>query len=105
MGFYPWQLIYEALYVQGIIFAAPGFKILEYQLILFNITPMLLLTVLELDFSQVAKAYFKVCEKFGCHFLNQARAWFLKIEPVQIVCMCVCVCLCVCVCVRAPRGY
>ena len=33
-------------------------------------------------------------------FLNQARAWFLKIDPVQIVCMCVCVCLCV-----HPRGY
>ena len=35
-------------------------------------------------------------------FLNQvragrrpARAWFLKIDPVQIVCMHVCVCLCV----------
>ena len=37
--------------------------------------------------------------------LNQARAglrWFLKIDPVRIVCMCVC--LRVCVCVR-PRGY
>ena len=28
-----------------------------------------------------------------------ACAWFLKIDPMQIVCMCVC--LCVCVCVRA----
>ena len=39
-------------------------------------------------------------------FLNQARAslrlarvWFLKIDPVRIVCMCVCECVCVCVCV------
>ena len=33
--------------------------------------------------------------------LNQARAaraWFLKIDPVRIVCMCMCVCVCVCVC-------
>ena len=46
-------------------------------------------------------------------FLNQARAgrrparaWFLKIDPVRIVCMCMCVCVClrVCVCVR-PQGY
>ena len=38
--------------------------------------------------------------------LNQARAWFLKIDPVRIVSMRVrvCVCVCVCVCVRA-RGY
>ena len=42
-------------------------------------------------------------------FLNQARAscrpahaWFLKIDPVQIVGMCVHVCMCVCV--RA-QGY
>ena len=28
-----------------------------------------------------------------------ARAWFLKIDPVQIIRMYVCVCLCVCVCV------
>ena len=27
-------------------------------------------------------------------FLNQACAWFLKIDPVQIVSMCVCVCVC-----------
>ena len=27
-------------------------------------------------------------------FLNQARAWFLKIDPVQIVGMHVCVCVC-----------
>ena len=33
-----------------------------------------------------------------------ARAWFLKIDPVQIICMRVCVCVSVCVCVR-PRGY
>ena len=39
-------------------------------------------------------------------FLNQARTgcrpartWFLKIDPVRIVCMCMCVCVCVCVCV------
>ena len=48
------------------------------------------------------------------YFLNQAcaglwpaQAWFLKIDPVQIVsmrvCVCVCACVCVCVCVRA-RG-
>ena len=36
-------------------------------------------------------------------FLNQARAglrparaWFLKIDPVRIVCMRACVCVCVC---------
>ena len=29
-------------------------------------------------------------------FLNQARAWFLKIDPVRIVCMCVCLRVCVC---------
>ena len=33
-----------------------------------------------------------------------ARAWFLKINPVQIVCMSVCVCVCVCVCVSAPEA-
>ena len=33
-------------------------------------------------------------------FLNQARAWFLKVEPVRIVSMCVYVCVCV-----RPRGY
>ena len=26
-------------------------------------------------------------------FLNQARTWFLKIDPVQIIGMCVCVCV------------
>ena len=30
-------------------------------------------------------------------FLNQARAWFLKIDPVRIVGMRVHVCACVCV--------
>ena len=44
------------------------------------------------------------------NFLNQARAWFLKIEIVSMrVCVCVCVCvracvrvcLCACACVRA----
>ena len=36
--------------------------------------------------------------------LRPARAWFLKIDPVRIVCMCMCVCVCVfaCECVR-PR--
>ena len=34
--------------------------------------------------------------------LRPARAWFLKIDPVRIVCMCVCVCVCVSV---RPRGY
>ena len=33
-------------------------------------------------------------------FLNQARAWFLRIALL----VCVCVCVDVCVCVR-PRGY
>ena len=33
-------------------------------------------------------------------FLNQARAWFLKVDPVRIVSMCVCLHVCVCVCVR-----
>ena len=28
-------------------------------------------------------------------FLNQARAWFLKIDPVRIVSMRACVCVCV----------
>ena len=38
--------------------------------------------------------------------VSQSRAWFLKIDHVQIVgmcvcvCVCVCVCMCVCVCVR-----
>ena len=34
--------------------------------------------------------------------LWQARAWFLKIDPVQIVSMCVFGCVCVCVCVCPP---
>ena len=33
-------------------------------------------------------------------FLKQAHAWFLKIDPVQIVCMRACVCVCV-----HARGY
>ena len=36
-------------------------------------------------------------------FLNQARAWFLKITSVRMY-VCVSVCVCVCVCVR-PRGH
>ena len=36
------------------------------------------------------------------HFLNQARAWFLKIDPARIVRMCMCVFACVCV---RPRGH
>ena len=48
----------------------------------------------------------------GCSaFLNQvhagcrpAHAWFLKIDPVRIVCMCMCVFACVCVCVSAPEA-
>ena len=37
-------------------------------------------------------------------FLNQARAWFLKIDPVRTVGMCVCVCVRACVraCVCVP---
>ena len=38
-----------------------------------------------------------------CLFLNQAHAglwpariWFLKIDPVRIICMCMCVFACVC---------
>ena len=27
------------------------------------------------------------------YFLNQVRAWFLKIDPVRIVSMCACVCV------------
>ena len=45
------------------------------------------------------------------HFLNQARAglrpacaWFLKFDPVRIVCMCMCVFACVSVCVSAPEA-
>ena len=35
-------------------------------------------------------------------FLNQARAWFLKVVSVWTsVCVCVCMCVCVRVCVRA----
>ena len=30
----------------------------------------------------------------ACAGLWPARTWFLKIEPVRIVCMCVCVCVC-----------
>ena len=33
-------------------------------------------------------------------WLNQAHAWFLKIDPVRIVGMRVHVCACVCVCPR-----
>ena len=50
-----------------------------------------------------------ICERRS--LLNQARvarAWFLKIDPMRIVCMCMCVCVCVCVCLRVcvrPRGY
>ena len=33
-----------------------------------------------------------------------ACAWFLKIDPVQMVSMHACVCVCVCVCVSA-QGY
>ena len=29
----------------------------------------------------------------SAYLLNQARAWFLKIDPVRIVGMCVCVCV------------
>ena len=36
------------------------------------------------------------------NFLNQACAWFLKIDPVWIVSMRVC--LSVCVCVPAPKA-
>ena len=35
-------------------------------------------------------------------FLNQARAWFLEIDPVRIVGMRACVCMCVCV--SAPEA-
>ena len=37
-------------------------------------------------------------------FLNQARAWFLKIDPVRIVGMRVCGCMCVRVCESAPEA-
>ena len=36
-------------------------------------------------------------------FLNQARAWFLKITSVRMY-VCVCVCVCLCVCVSAPEA-
>ena len=36
-------------------------------------------------------------------FLNQARAWFLKITSVRMY-VCVCVCVCVDVCVSAPQA-
>ena len=40
-----------------------------------------------------------------CIFLNQARAWFLEIDPVrERLYVCVCVCMCVCVCVSAPKA-
>ena len=39
---------------------------------------------------------------FHTKYLNQARAWFLKIYSMQIVSMYVCVCVCVYV---RPRGY
>ena len=45
-----------------------------------------------------------ITDAMALKFLSQARAWFLKVEPVQIVSMYVCVCVCVCVCVR-PQGY
>ena len=53
----------------------------------------------------------KLLSAYCVMLLNQAsvsrrpaRAWFFKIDPVEIVCMCVYVCVCVCVCV-CPRGY
>ena len=44
--------------------------------------------------------YGKIVSSLGVSdekFLNQVHAWFLKIEPVRIVCLCVCVSVCVCV--------
>ena len=36
--------------------------------------------------------------KPGVRGRRPARAWFLKIDPVRIVCMCMCVFVCVFVC-------
>ena len=43
-------------------------------------------------------------EAAGGVFLSQACVWFLKIDPVRIICMCVCVCVCVCVYVPTPEA-
>ena len=45
-----------------------------------------------------------LCVSSAAVFLNQARAWFLKIDPVRIVGMRACMCVCVCVCVSAPEA-
>ena len=47
----------------------------------------------------------KSTDHMAYKFLNQAHAWFLKVDPVRIVSMCVyvCVCVCMCVCVSTPR--
>ena len=52
---------------------------------------------------QVYRGFVLACyESYILHvlksFLNQARAWFLKITSVR---MYVCVCVCVCVCLLA----
>ena len=63
-------------------------------------------TILRVEMYKLCQRSGKVCLSCGIKavliFLNQACAWFLKIDPVQIVCMRVCVCMCVCVrvCVR-----
>ena len=47
------------------------------------------------------KIYCEACcggvKKWGAIFLNQACAWFLKIDMVRTL-----VCMCVCLCVSAP---
>ena len=62
-------------------------------------------------FNHVSKLRFQRHNLFDEFLLNLARAgrrpartWFLKIDPVRIVCMCMCVCVCVCVCVSAPEA-
>ena len=45
------------------------------------------------------------CTALFPYFLSQAHAWFLKIDPVQIVRVCVCVYVCLSVCLLSvpPR--
>ena len=52
-----------------------------------------------LDAEEGLKWNFKERYVIFCN-LNQARAWFLKIDPVRIVGMRICVC----VCVSAPEA-
>ena len=62
-------------------------------------------TVQGVSVTTIIKQSINVAKQFlnqACASCRPAHAWFLKIDPVQIVGMCVHVCMCVCVCPR-PR--